>query len=98
MVVMVGLDGVGKTSLLNRLHQREFAKGVLPETIPTIGATLFNVHLIARLAEFRIQEITSKLYPPAAGIASRSGTLAVWKKSARRGEAVSENPSCAIFC
>ncbi|KAF7309019.1 ADP-ribosylation factor-like protein 13A [Mycena kentingensis (nom. inval.)] len=38
-VIILGLDGCGKTSLLNRLRRREFPYGVLPQTTPTIGFT-----------------------------------------------------------
>ncbi|KAJ7698890.1 ADP-ribosylation factor family-domain-containing protein [Mycena rosella] len=37
MIIIVGLDGAGTTSMLNRLHRRELPMGVLPATIPTIA-------------------------------------------------------------
>ncbi|KAJ7491881.1 ADP-ribosylation factor family-domain-containing protein [Mycena latifolia] len=42
-IIMVGLDGAGKTSLLNRLHRTELPAGVLPATIPTIGSNIETV-------------------------------------------------------
>ncbi|KAF8216680.1 ADP-ribosylation factor family-domain-containing protein [Mycena galopus ATCC 62051] len=37
-LVLIGLDGAGKTSLVNRLSRRELPLGVLPATASTIGA------------------------------------------------------------
>ncbi|KAJ6534692.1 small ARF-related GTPase [Mycena vulgaris] len=42
-IVMVGLDGAGTTSLLNRLHRRELPLGVLPATVQTIGSGLETI-------------------------------------------------------
>ncbi|KAJ7722970.1 ADP-ribosylation factor family-domain-containing protein [Mycena metata] len=50
-IVMIGLDDAGKTSLVNRFKRRESPKGVLPDTIPTIGMTietiLYERHTVA---------------------------------------------------
>ncbi|KAJ7698883.1 ADP-ribosylation factor like 1 [Mycena rosella] len=43
VIIMVGLDGAGKTSLLNRVHRRELPMGVLPATIPTIGMNVETI-------------------------------------------------------
>ncbi|KAJ7210557.1 ADP-ribosylation factor family-domain-containing protein [Mycena pura] len=43
-IMIIGLDGAGTTSILNRLHRRELPTGVLPMTIPTIG---FNIETVA---------------------------------------------------
>ncbi|KAJ7456922.1 ADP-ribosylation factor family-domain-containing protein [Mycena latifolia] len=43
VVLMVGLDDAGKTSLLNRLHRRELPLGVLPLTTPSIGFTIGRI-------------------------------------------------------
>ncbi|KAJ7251445.1 ADP-ribosylation factor family-domain-containing protein [Mycena rebaudengoi] len=42
-VVMVGLDGTGKTTLLSRLKKRDLPPGVSRPTTPTIGSTLETI-------------------------------------------------------
>ncbi|KAJ7140260.1 ADP-ribosylation factor family-domain-containing protein [Mycena crocata] len=42
-IVMAGLDGAGKTSLLNRLKRPELPIGVLPETVSTIGNNIETI-------------------------------------------------------
>ncbi|KAJ7180891.1 ADP-ribosylation factor family-domain-containing protein [Mycena filopes] len=42
-IVMVGLDGAGKTSLLNRFKRRELPSGILPATTTTIGTTIETI-------------------------------------------------------
>ncbi|KAJ7180919.1 ADP-ribosylation factor family-domain-containing protein [Mycena filopes] len=42
-IVMVGLDGAGKTSLLNRFKRRELPSGILPATTTTIGPTIETI-------------------------------------------------------
>ncbi|KAJ7799115.1 ADP-ribosylation factor family-domain-containing protein [Mycena olivaceomarginata] len=43
VLVMVGLDDAGKTSLVSRLKRRELPRGVLPTTITTIGCTIETI-------------------------------------------------------
>ncbi|KAJ6519115.1 ADP-ribosylation factor family-domain-containing protein [Mycena sanguinolenta] len=39
VLLIIGLDDAGKTSLVNRLKRRELPRGVLPATTPTAGFT-----------------------------------------------------------